>query len=130
MNKVTISLLFTLVFAQLSGFASVNRKEAAITKLRQELSQTDSRKDSIKILYDIFDLSERKDYINICKEIADVATRAGDNATRLDISRHLANVVKNDSALEMIENYVKSVPSSKDQKETELFVNHAQLLPE
>lgn len=122
MNKVTISLLFTLVFAQLSGFASVNRKEAAITKLRQELSQTDSRKDSIKILYDIFDLSERKDYINICKEIADVATRAGDNATRLDISRHLANVVKNDSALEMIENYVKSVPSSKDQKETELFV--------
>ena len=97
-------------------------KNAEIARLRGKLSQTTTRKDSIKILYDIFDLSSRKDYLSLGREIDAVAERAGNNTVRYDIARHLANSVNNDSILALIEAHVKSLPAGQEQKETELFV--------
>lgn len=76
MKKTTSLLLFILVLLPVSGFAYVNGN-VKIAELHRELSHTGSRKDPIKILYDISDLSQTSDYVRICGEIAGVAARAG-----------------------------------------------------
>lgn len=119
--KKAVFLLFILVFLPLLGFATPEKK-AKIAQLRKELSETDSREDSIKILYDIFDLSNRKDCKTVCRELDGVAARAGDNAARLDMVRQMANITSNDSIFALIEAHVRTLPDSREKKETELFV--------
>ncbi len=119
--KKVILLLVALILLSLTGNATPEKK-AIIEKLRQELAKTDTHEDSIKILYDIFDLSNRKDYMSICQEIDQVAARSGDIAVRLDMARQMANVNSNDSILSQIENRLKSLPETKEKRETELFV--------
>lgn len=97
-------------------------KKGEIARLRQKLAATDSRKDSIEILYDIFDLSDRKDYMTICSELDGVAAREGNNAIRYDMARHMANVSSKDSVLKIIEDHVLSLPKGEDYEETLLFV--------
>lgn len=119
--KRSIFLLVALICMSSVSMAAIDKK-AEIARLRGKLSQTTSRKDSIKILYDIFDLSSRKDYLALGREIDAVAERAGNNEVRYDMARHLANAISNDSILALIEAHVKSLPSCKEQKETALFV--------
>ena len=119
--KRSIFLLVALICMSTVSMAAIDKK-AEIARLRGKLSQTTSRKDSIKILYDIFDLSSRKDYLALGREIDAVAERAGNNEVRYDMARHLANAISNDSILALIEAHVKSLPSCKEQKETALFV--------
>jgi len=119
--KKVISLLLTLIFFSVQGYAVLDKK-AEVAKLRQKLSETDSPRDSIKILYDIFDLSSRKDYWDLGWEIDGVAARLGDNAIRYNIARHIADANSNDSVLALVEAHVKSLPEGKEQKETALFV--------
>lgn len=119
--KRFILVLIALTLLSLTSNATPEKK-AKIEKLRQELAETDTHKDSIKILYDIFDLSNRKDYMSVCKELDQVAARSGDVAVRLDMARQMANVNSNDSILAQIESSLKSLPNTKEKKETELFV--------
>ena len=119
--KRSIFLLVALLCLSSVSVSALD-KNAEIARLRGKLSQTTTRKDSIKILYDIFDLSSRKDYLSLGREIDAVAERAGNNTVRYDIARHLANSVNNDSILALIEAHVKSLPAGQEQKETELFV--------
>lgn len=119
--KKYILVLIALTLLSLTSNATPEKK-AIIEKLRQELAKTNSHKDSIKILYDIFDLSNRKDYTSICGELDQVAAHGGDIAVRLDMARQMANVNSNDSVFAQIESRLKSLPDSKEKKETELFV--------
>lgn len=110
-------MLLSTVF----GGYSLDRK-SEIVNLRQKLSQTQSPKDSIEILYNIFDLSESKDFPKVLKELDGVAARVGNNQIRLEVARHLANYYKSDSLLSVLEEHVRTLPSSEEQKETVLFV--------
>ena len=53
--KKGVIILMAMLMATIGGYAFDRKSE--ITKLRQELSQTQNAKDSIEILYNIFDLS-------------------------------------------------------------------------
>ncbi|MDE7116440.1 MAG: hypothetical protein K2O56_08445, partial [Muribaculaceae bacterium] len=119
--KKVILLLFTLLMVPVAVY-STPEKRAKIASLREELATTKTHKDSIKILYDIFDLSNRKDYMDICKELDAVAAKGGDNAVRFDMARQMANVSSNDSVLAEIERHVETLPECKEKKETALFV--------
>lgn len=120
MKKVVL-VLVALTLLSLTSNATPDKK-AIIEKLRQELAKTDTHKDSIRILYDIFDLSNRKDYMSICRELDQVAAHGGDIMVRLDMARQMANVNSKDSIFAQIESNLKSIPDSKEKKETELFV--------
>lgn len=109
----------------LSVFARDNKAE--IASLRKELAVADNGKDSIKILYDIFDLTDRKNFPAILREIDNVAARMGDYSTRLDVARNLANIYKSDSLMTVLQDHVRMLPPSEDQKETLLFIKMRQI---
>ncbi len=119
--KKFILLLFTLLILPTEGYATPD-KRAMIARLREELATVKTNQDSIKILYDIFDLSSRRDYMNVCKELDAVAARGGDNTVRFDMARQMANVGSSDSVLADIERRVRTLPDCKEKKETALFV--------
>ena len=73
-------------------------------------------------LYDIFDLSPRKDQPKVCDELYNVADRAGDVLAQLDICRQATASVRDDKDLAKIEDAVRKLPVSDEQKETELFL--------
>ena len=120
MKKLIILLLS--VFALFPGFTAEAKNSAKILKSRQRLAQAESAKDSIRILYDILDLSPREDYPRVGREIDKVAERSGDVKTRYDVARQIANSIYDDPTLAEIEKHVRSLPKSKEQRETELFV--------
>ncbi len=117
-NSIFLILLVFTVFSQWA--APVQNEE--LSKVKAKLAKATNPKDSLKLLYDIFDLSPRNDYLRIGKDIDDVAKRAGNIKARYDIARQMANALSVDSLLEDIEEHVRSLPPSKEQKETELFV--------
>lgn len=125
MKKGIMILAAMMLATALSVFARDNKAE--IASLRKDLSDAGSGKDSIKILYDIFDLTDRKNFPSVLKEIDNVAARIGDNATRLDVARNLANIYKSDSLMSVIQEHVLLLPPSEDQKETLLFIKMRQI---
>lgn len=120
MKKLIILLLS--VFAIFPAFTTEAKNSALILKNRQKLTKAGSAQDSIRILYDILDLSPREDYPRVGREIDKIAERIGDLKTRYDVARQIANSIYDDAALSEIENHVRSLPPGKEQRETELFV--------
>lgn len=119
--KRTILFLLIAVAAVFSGAATPQRR-AEIAKLRLRLADTSSQEDSIKLLYDILDLSPRADHLRVGRELDGVARRAKKPAVRYDVARLMVNVCKDDSDLAALEKHVGTLPPGKEQKETELFV--------
>lgn len=119
--KKALLILIAIMTLACAGECAIDKK-AEIASLRDKLSGITSRSDSIEILYDIFDLSDRKDYMQICRELDGVAARQGNNAVRYDMARQMANVSSKDSVLALIENHVRTLPKGKEYEETLLFV--------
>lgn len=99
-----------------------DQKEATISSIRQQLSTVKTAKDSLPLYYDILDLTDRKELPGLIQEMYGVATRAGDNSARLDLCRQVTAALRDDSHFAEIEKEVRSLPSSDEQKETELFI--------
>ena len=82
-----------------------------------------SQADSIRILYNIFDLDGVRKLPANARRIYSVAERSGDISTRLDILRHLANYYyANDSVLAILDSVAQAGPHSLEGNETRLFV--------
>lgn len=117
------TFLSTVFFAAVAFCAFATPvKEAQVAKLRSELSSVSSRKDSIKILYDILDLSPRKDYQQIGEMLYGVATREKDHVVRADVLRLMSNSTSDDAVLARLQRLASGLPKGTEQKETELFV--------
>ena len=97
--------------------------DSLIDSLWNVLREKNTPDDSIKILYNIFDLSRRGERPTIAKKIYSCAVHAGDNRTRLDICRQMGNMFyRNDSAINVILQSIADIPSGPDRTETEVFV--------
>lgn len=94
-----------------------------IQKLESMLPAAKSRKDSIRIYYDILDLSPKTDYFKIGKALDPLLAREGDVDSRFEVARLMAVATSNDTVLESIQKYVDRLPASTDKKETQLFVS-------
>lgn len=125
MKKLFVALILSL----LCGFASAGAAESVTPQqLRQKLSAIKSPKDSLRVLYDIFDLSKRSDQPAVGREIYGLATRLHDDTTRLDIIRLLtASVISNKGISELQNEVSKNIPESELRKETELFLKMKKL---
>ncbi len=123
MKKILFFLTaLTLMLSAMRLPAQNSPQKGTIDKLRSEMAHAKSPKDSVKILYDIFDLSPSKDWKLVCTELYNVARRAGDVSSQLDICRHVSIIVRDDKSLDRIEAEVKRMPASDEKKETELFL--------
>jgi signal transduction histidine kinase len=106
--------------------AVARSREALVDSLESRLSMAPSAADSIKILYDLYDLSFLRDRAPAVERIYKTALRCGDTSTRLDALRILTNIShRNDSMQEVQQCRASLISPSPEQKETMVFIKVA-----
>lgn len=128
MKKLSF-LLFAIIGGILTLKAATPSEahHALATHLREGLKTAKTPADSIRILYDVFDVIPRSGQPDVAREIYGVAQRSGDLSTMLDISRLVTAAVKGDNAYVKILENVRKLPDSPERRETELFLEMRRL---
>ena len=128
MKRSFLILVLTLMMAVgVSGVVRTDYQHETASMLKTKLAQATSATDSICILYDLFDVLPRSEGRQIGDRIYEIATRTGDNTTRLDICRQMTAYFSDDHSLAEIEKVVSQIPESQEQKETHLFLRMKRL---
>lgn len=123
--------IFVTIFALLAttGIATARKynPEAVLPQLQRQLTQATTALDSVKILYDIYDISPRKDQIAIGRQLYDVAARAKDVSAQLDIMRLNSNLYNSDKEFDRLRKQTLAMPRTQEQRETDLFLQMRKL---
>lgn len=128
MKNIYLLLLLCFGFAVTSQAANpADAHRATAARLRQGLAKARTPQDSIRILYDVFDVSERQFQPDVAREIYAIADRIGDTPTRLDICRLITACFKDDATFVKILDNVKKLPDIPERRETELFIEMRRL---
>lgn len=125
-KTVTIAVI---IVAALCAFTTRAADKPTVEALKKDLASVVTPADSVRLLYDIFDIQSRCDQGETCEMIYHTAMRAGDQTSALDALRHLANMYSNnDSLQEIFEKRAHEMPGdSDDKKETEVFTYLARI---
>lgn len=101
-------------------------KERIKGEINEQLSRVTAPDDSLKLLYDLFDLSNQKGSIAYGKMIYDLSRRMGRDDVTFDMIRRLVLLhMSNDSIAQSYLDAVREYPDSDDKRETETFANLA-----
>ncbi|MDE6718016.1 MAG: hypothetical protein K2J70_07480 [Muribaculaceae bacterium] len=124
-------LLSVLLLISGVSFLHANKVDDIEAKLNRELASTKSPEDSIRILFDLFDLVPRKEKIKYSAMLYDVAGRQKRTDVQLDLLRQLSqltsSVENRDSAFRRLNDEVAKLPRSREQEETALFIRMRQV---
>lgn len=126
----TTQILVTIFALLTSAGIATARKynpDAVLPQLQQQLAQATTPLDSVKILYDIYDISPRKDQLAVGRRLYDVAGHAGDVNAQLDIMRLNSNLYNSDKEFDRLRRQTQSLPRSREQRETDLFLQMRKL---
>ena len=127
-----INFLITILFV-LTGFISVSAdvkpgKQELIDKYRAQLQTTTSARDSLRILYYIFDLSDRKGQIKTAWEIYNTAERAENVNAQLDMLRNLGTYyANNDSVVQYLLTLADEITNESSKAATKTFIINQQI---
>lgn len=121
--------LFTLIVCLLTMAAGAQKPAGdPLPGLKAQLARAKSPADSVKILYNIYDLVERTEKPLYGRMIFQSAGRAYDYAAQNDILRQLASLYSaSDSALNLILKQAEKLPNSVDSRVTGIFVKNQQM---
>lgn len=120
--KKLISSIFHAI-ALTAALSSAAQTPATVESLMAELSNAGNTADSVKIMYDIFDLSPKKSQATIAWQMLEMAERTNNNALGLDMIRHLANTYhRNDSIYALLEAKCLAYPPTDDRLSTHTFI--------
>lgn len=127
-------LLIIAVLMTVCLQSSALNVESEKQKLEKKLNEADGYQDSVKILYDLFDLVPRRSKVEYARTLYDIAKRRNDMEVRLDVLRQvsqLSSVIENkDSMYRALNNEVASLPDSEETRETALFIRMRQVATE
>lgn len=122
MKHRTILLAFLLAFIGSTMKAETNN-ESIISKLYKKLSRTTNARDSLRTLYDIFDLSTKNDQNEIGWLIYETAGRAYDETSQADILRNLAVLNhSSDSVIGVLLKLTDQLPNADQRVATKVFI--------
>lgn len=125
--KAIFSTLFLLtVCFNLS--AQNAREQALITKTLGEVSASKNASDSIKALFNLYDISPKKNRAQIARQIYGLAKKTGNTDVRIDILRLLSTNFEEDQPLSLIEKELNSIPQSSTRDQAVLFVKMRRLM--
>lgn len=105
-----------------SAFDAGSETEA----LRRRLPEAVSGKDSITILYNIFDLATRPQQAQVAREIYNVAKRNKEYGVCLDIIRQMSVLFHKDSIFDVLQKETLRLPRDRERDETMLFIKMRQ----
>lgn len=123
-RKILIAII-SVAFPMISTAAD---NSSIISELSSSLTGATTPADSLKILYNIYDLSSRLQKKDLTRAIYATAINANDTSARLDILRQTSNLfIRNDSILATIQREVEKIPECDDQKETLVYIKLVRL---
>lgn len=126
-NILTIVLL-VLVAAFSASAQQKPGKQALIEKYTNQLKTTTSARDSLRILYYIFDLSDRRGQMKYAWDIYNTAERAANVNAQLDMLRNLANFyAKNDSVIQHLLRLSDEISNEEARSATKTYILNQQL---
>ncbi|MDE6380823.1 MAG: hypothetical protein K2L11_10145, partial [Muribaculaceae bacterium] len=97
-------------------------------KYEKQLLTTTSARDSVRILYYLFDLSDRRGQIKLAWDIYYTAGRAENLTAQLDMLRNLGTFYSsNDSVIDLLLKYTNDIPNETSRSATKTFILNQQL---
>lgn len=119
---IAVIALYSLA-AILGSKLSAAPRHLVQDSINVELSRATTVKDSIRLLYDLYDIAPRAKKYAISKELSGVAQRINNDDIRLDMLRNNANLyLSSDSMMTLFENEARDMPFSDNQQATVLFI--------
>lgn len=120
-TKHLLTTLLTLVACVAAGASRYN-PDTELPKLQARLRIAGTSADSVKILYDMYDLQPRAQRLGTGKEIFRVAGNAGDVSAQLDAVRLNSNLYSQEADFARLQSLVSGLPKSQERDETLLFL--------
>lgn len=120
-TKHLLTTLLTLVACVAAG-ASRHNPDVELPRLQTQLRIAGTSSDSVKILYDMYDLQPRAQRLGTGKEIFRVAGNAGDVSAQLDAVRLNSNLYNQEADFARLQSLVSGLPKSQERDETLLFL--------
>lgn len=119
---ITIILILTGAIYAAANDAKPG-KQLLVEKYSEQLKTTTSARDSVRILYYLFDLSNRKAQAKYAWDIYYTAGRAENLNAQLDMIRNLASFnAKNDSVIEKLLKLTDQIPNEESRAATKTFI--------
>ena len=117
-------VIVTFLLAAIRGNSASGKSKYSIQdSIQVELARATTVKDSIRLLYDLYDAVPRAKKYAYSKKLTEIAKRINNEDIQLDLLRNNANLyLSSDSMLTVFENEARSMPSSDNQKATVLFI--------
>lgn len=125
-TRLIVTLYAMLAVAGI-GMARKYNPDAVLPQLLLQLRQASTPGDSVKILYDIYDISPRSAKLSVGRKLYEVAGRAKDENAQLDIMRQNSNLYSANEDFVRLRKQVQSLPRTEEQIETDLFLQMRQL---
>ncbi len=126
--NIVIVILLVLVAALSASADSKPGKQALIDKYRKQLQTTTSARDSVRILYYIFDLADRNTQKIVAWELYETAARADNLKAQLDMLRNLgALFAYNDSVIDILLNLTDKIQNVESRAATRTFILNQQI---
>lgn len=118
-------LLIFLMMCSVASVGAAARKNAVADSIRAQLHFANTPGDSLKILYDLFDVeNSASQRVANGRLLYDVAVRAGDVDARLDMLRQLAAALtKHPEAYHALRKEADKIKSHPELKDTKLFLD-------
>lgn len=115
-------LLLLIALAILLPVHAAKSNKELIDSAKSELPKVTTLSDSIRLYYDLFDLTTIYDQEDLAKDILEMAMRAGDREAIYDILRRLIRInLSNDTARLKYENIILEMKPSDEQLNTLLY---------
>ncbi len=123
MSNIRKILALLAIFASSLGSIYATDNTSQLDSAKTRLSQLTTAADSVKTLYDIYDLSPTDSHRQILRTLFHVARRAGNEKVQLDAARRFAtSYLSTDSISNRIESMLLELPQSRERDETVLFM--------
>ncbi|MDE5876537.1 MAG: hypothetical protein K2H47_03465 [Muribaculaceae bacterium] len=117
-------ILLTVVCSLTTTVRAQINAGALIEDLGKKLAHTDNAKDSLKLLYDIYDLSERRNQSDYGWKILELNRRLDNVEAQADMLCQLSVIyLRNDSILRHLYNLAGQLPEGDQRSATQLFVS-------
>ncbi|MDE5584848.1 MAG: hypothetical protein K2I92_00750, partial [Muribaculaceae bacterium] len=122
LSPIITVILFLILAIPAIADSNIGKKQL-IDKYRKQLSTSTTARDSVRILYSLFDLSDRKGKAKYAWEIYYTAGRAENLNAQLDMLRNLGSLyANNDSIIQLLLSLTDKVQNPNAKASTKTFI--------
>ena len=125
--SVLISLAASLTIATAQNL-TIEEKRQISKELTSRLASAETPEDSINLLYNIYDVTNRDNARLVAMKLFEVASRAGDNFAQNDILRQVSSIsVRQDSIQDLLMEKALTLPENIERKKTVTYIKMNQI---